>query len=276
VTNAVHAENFPLTYQFEVYSDAGLTNLVAQVPLVASGVGTTSWPLDINLADNARYWWRCRAWYSTNAGPWMPTATFYVNSLGLPPLQVVLASPASASVIPNTNTLFSWFAGVDPSGDFIHLYNFQVDSDPAFGSPKLNGTLGMSGLVDPLSDVTISVPLGTYNGTQNLQPGVTYHWRVQAEDGHGQIGPWSGAWDFVLAGTAPAPVRATITSFQQVSGTNWFLQWSGPTNNVYLEAAPSIGPAPAWNTVAGPLNGTSYTFQSATNWTTGFYRLRSQ
>jgi hypothetical protein len=89
------------------------------------------------------------------------------------------------------------------------------------------------------------------------------------------VGPWSSEQRyFVLAGAAP--VRPTITSFQRVSGTNWFLQWSGPTTNVYLEAAPSLSPAPAWSTVAGPLSGTSYTFQNATNWTSGFYRLRSQ
>jgi hypothetical protein len=142
-----------------------------------------------------------------------------------------------------------------------------VDSDPAFGSPVVNGTLTMSGPVDPLSDVTISVPLGTYAGTQNLQPGSTYHWRVQEEDGHGQIGPWSSPWDFVYG--------ATITSFRIVNGTNWFLQWSGPTKNVYLEVSPSLSPA-AWSTVAGPLNGTSFTFQAATNWASAFYRLRSQ
>jgi hypothetical protein len=68
---------------------------------------------------------------------------------------------------------------------------------------------------------------------------------------------------------------ATITSFRLVSGNNWFVQWSGPTNNVYLEVSPSLNPA-AWSTVAGPLNGTNYTFQSATNWTAGFYRLRIQ
>jgi hypothetical protein len=45
VTNAVQAENYPLTYNFEVYSDATLTNLVDQVPLVAAGNITTSWPL---------------------------------------------------------------------------------------------------------------------------------------------------------------------------------------------------------------------------------------
>jgi hypothetical protein len=275
VSNAVHAENFSLTYRFEVYSDAGSANLVAQVPLVAPGASTTSWTVDVNLADNARYWWRCRASYGTNAGPWMPTATFYVNSLGLPPLQVVLAAPATGTVISDTNTLFSWYAGVDPADDFIQSYNLQVDGDSAFGSPKVNGTLTMSGPVDPQSNVTISVPLGAYAGTQNLQPGVHYYWRVRAQDAHGMVGPWSSEQRyFVLAGAAP--VRPTITSFQRVSGTNWFLQWSGPTTNVYLEAAPSLSPAPAWSTVAGPLSGTSYTFQNATNWTSGFYRLRSQ
>jgi len=275
VSNAIQAENLPLTYRFEVYSDPGLTNLVDQVPLVAAGAGTTSWTLDVNLTDNARYWWRCQAAYGTNAGPWMPTATFYVNSLGLPPLQVVLAAPANASVIADTNTLFAWFAGVDPSGDYIQFYNFQVDSDPAFASPQVIGTLSMSGPVDPLSDVTISVPLGAYAGAQNLPPGVTNYWRVQAEDAHGQTGPWSSSWNFVLAGTAITPTRAAITSFRLVSGTNCFLQWTGPTNNVYLEASPSLSPA-TWNTVAGPLNGASYGFRSTTNWPGGFYRLLSR
>ena len=274
VSNAVHAENFPLTYRFEVYSDASLSNLVAQVPLVSPGVSTTSWTVDVNLADNARYWWRCRASYGTNAGPWMPTVTFYVNSLGLPPLQVVLAAPATGTVISDTNTLFSWYAGVDPAGDFIQSYNLQVDSDSAFGSPEVNGTLTMSGPVDPLSNVTISVPLGAYAGTQNLQPGVHYYWRVRAQDAHGMIGPWSSEQSyFVMAGAAP--VRPTITSFQRVNGTNWLLQWSGPTSNVYLEATPSLSPVPAWSTLAGPFSGTSSTF-SATNWLSGFYRLRSQ
>jgi len=67
----------------------------------------------------------------------------------------------------------------------------------------------------------------------------------------------------------------TITSFQFVNGANWLVQWSGPMNNLYLEATPSLSPAATWSTVAGPLSGTSYTFK-ATNWTSGFYRLRSQ
>ena len=273
VTNAVHAENFALTYQFEVYSDAALSQLVAQVPLVASGAQRTSWPLDINLADNARYWWHCRAFYGTNVGPWMPTATFYVNSSGLPPLQVILAAPTHQAVIENTNTLLSWYAGVDPAGDYIQVYDLQVDDSPAFDSPTVNGTLAMTGPVDPLSNVTISVPLGVYAGAENLHPGIPYYWRVRAQDAHGMLGPWSTEpWFFELAETSPT--RATITSFQTINGTDWLIQWNGPTGNVYLEATPDLNSV--WSTIAGPLSGTSHIFQKPADWTTGFYRLRSE
>ncbi len=277
VSNAVHAENFPLTYQFEVYSDAGLSNLVAQVPLVSPGPTTTTWPVDINLADNARYWWRCRAWYGTNAGPWMTTATFYVNTLGLPPLAVMLASPAGGVTIPTTNTMFSWYAGVDPAGDFIQYYDFQVDSDSAFAAPKVSGSLQMSGPVNPLSNVTISTPLSTYAGSQALQPGINYYWRVRAQDAHGMVGPWSAEpWYFILAGAStPAPVRATITRFQNAGGNNWYLQWAGPTSRVYLEGLSTLGPNPIWVTLGGPFSGSSCTFTS-TNGAIGYYRLRSQ
>ena len=132
----------------------------------------------------------------------------------------------------------------------------------------------MNGPVYPLSNVTISVPLGKYAGTQNPQPGIHYFRRVRAQDAHVLIGPWSSEQRyFVLAGAAP--VRPMIASFQRVNGTNWLLQWSGPPSSVYLEATPSLSPAPAWSTLAGPLAGASYTF-SATNWPSGFYRQRSQ
>ena len=211
VTNAVHAENFLLTYQFEVYSDASLSTLAAQVPVVAAGSGSTSWPLDINLVDNARYWWRCRAWYGTNAGPWMPTATFYINSGGTPPLTVTLAAPATESVAPDTNTLFSWFAGVDPdAGDFIQFYDFQVDNDPAFGTPEMDDSLVMAGFLNPLPYATVSAPLGQFAGAQNLERGVRYYWRVRSQDGHGMVGPWSSQPRSFYFGSLPV-VLGTVT-----------------------------------------------------------------
>ncbi|MCX6904949.1 MAG: fibronectin type III domain-containing protein, partial [Verrucomicrobia bacterium] len=264
VTNAVHAENFLLTYQFEVYSDASLSTLAAQVPIVAAGAKTTSWPLDINLADNARYWWRCRAWSGTNAGPWMPTATFFINSGGTPPLEVTLASPANESVVPDTNTLFCWYAGVDPDvGDFIQFYDFQVDNDPAFNAPKIDDSVMMAGFVNPLPYVWVAVPLGQFSGTPNLQQGSRYFWRARSQDGHGMLGPWSTPQRSFYFGGSISPPLAAILNIQRHGEKNLLLQWSGPTNNVYLDAAVSLA-------------GNSYIITPPTNWTTGFYRLRSQ
>ncbi len=55
MNNAIDFQGDPLTYRFEVYADAGLTDLVAQVPAVASGEGTSAWPVDVNLQNNAQY-----------------------------------------------------------------------------------------------------------------------------------------------------------------------------------------------------------------------------
>ena len=81
VNNAVDYQTDPLTYRFEVYADASLSNLVAQVPVVASGTSLTTWQLDTDLPNGAQYWWRCQASDGTNTGPWMAAASFYVNQV---------------------------------------------------------------------------------------------------------------------------------------------------------------------------------------------------
>jgi hypothetical protein len=49
VANAIDFQSDAVTHQFEVYADAALTQLVAQVPAVASGVTTTSWQVDTDF-----------------------------------------------------------------------------------------------------------------------------------------------------------------------------------------------------------------------------------
>ena len=277
VGNAVHAENFLLTYQFEVYSDSGLANRVAQVPMVASGVDTTSWPVDINLADNAQYWWRCRAWYGTNAGPWMATATFRVNAGGSPPLAVMLEAPSDGAQVPNADTVFSWSAGEDPdAGDWIQAYEFAVDNDPAFGSPEIYNTLLMAAPVTPGPFVSIAAPLNQFAGYQSLQSGTRYYWRVRSRDGHGLFGPWSGENRSFVFGSAEPPVPPVISAFTASGGGGFVLQWTGPSNNVYVDSTTNLSVSPIpWTPFAGPLSGSSYIIP-ATNWPCGFYRVRTQ
>ena len=43
VNNAIDFQSDPMTYDYQVFDDSGLTNMVAQIPAVAGGIDTTSW-----------------------------------------------------------------------------------------------------------------------------------------------------------------------------------------------------------------------------------------
>ena len=95
VDNAVDFQSDPMTYHYQVFDDAELTNIVAEVPVIAGGIGTTSWTVDVDLLPDTQYWWRCRATDdSAHTGPWMETATFFVQLTDHPPTVPVLLGPS--------------------------------------------------------------------------------------------------------------------------------------------------------------------------------------
>jgi hypothetical protein len=275
VTNAVQAENFLLTYQFEVYSDPNLSNLVAQVPLVAAQTGTTSWTLDINLADDAQYWWRCRAFYGTNAGPWMPTAVFHVDQGDNPPSAPVPVSPLNGSSISSTNNLLVWYPGSDPDpDDYISIYNVQVGATSAFAAPLINTTVPMSALLSQEPWVTVSVPLNDLAGVTQLTPGATYYWRAQSQNEQGNVSDWSASLSFVYSVVAQ-PLPPTITTAQLSATNTLLLSWAGSTAPMIVQFTPSLRPPATWTNLAGPFTGTNAVVPVLTN-AVGFYRLLSQ
>ena len=130
VLNAIDFQSDPLTHQFEVYADAALTQLVAQVPSVASGTATTSWQVDVDLPDNAPYWWRARASDGMNTGPWCDPVVFNINEFNNPPLAVSIAGPVNDSLIFDGDGLLVWIQSDDPDlGDDILDYQIQIDHD---------------------------------------------------------------------------------------------------------------------------------------------------
>jgi carboxypeptidase T len=68
-----------LTYGFQVFGDALLTDLVASVDGVAEGQGTTSWTVTPPL-ENGTYYWRAYAFDGVERGPCMDTAWFVVEA----------------------------------------------------------------------------------------------------------------------------------------------------------------------------------------------------
>ena len=276
--NAIDFQSDPLTYRFEVYADAGLGSLVAQVPAVAAGLDATAWQVDVDLPNNSQFWWRCQASDGTNSGPWMATASFFVNQTNHPPGTPVVAGPPNGATLTNLSELLLWFPVEDADvGDSVARYQLQVDSDPAFANPVINETsLPASAWPGGLYWI-MGLPLESFGGATNLVVGTTYNWRIRAQDSHGMNSDWStGAHTFQFGtSSVVVPEPATFTGLRFGSSGSLILEWSAATGQIYVEHSPGLNPAD-WQTVAGPVTGTNWTFTPAPGESAGFFRLRSQ
>jgi hypothetical protein len=196
VANAEDYQSDALTHQFEVYADAALTQLIAQVPSVASGATRTSWQVDVDLPDHEPYWWRCRASDGTNTGAWTTATVFNINEVNNPPLAPVIAAPANDSLLIDGNGMLVWFQTSDPDlGDEVLDYQIQIDNDMNFGSPEVNHT-GI--LVPPASygpGFLAAVSLGDLPGSEALPSG-RWFWRIRARDTRFSSGAWSAGYSY--------------------------------------------------------------------------------
>ncbi len=275
VTNAVDFQGDSLSYRFEVYADAELSNLAAQVPLVASGAQVTSWQVDTDLPNNAQYWWRCQASDGTNTGPWMAAASFYVNETNHPPSTPLIAGPPSGTLVTSLETLLIWFPASDPDeGDSVATYHIQVAPDAAFLLPVVNATHIPAPPLPPAGDWALTLPLSALPGTDALVSGTLYYWRISAQDLRGMSSAWSAGLQTFQFGLGE-PRAGTITAFRRGEGNEMILEWSGAAGSVYVEFTHGMNP-PQWHTVAGPLQGTAWSFSPIPGTTSGFYRLRSE
>jgi hypothetical protein len=271
VNNAINYQSDPLSYRFEVYSDAALSNIVAQAPVVASGSGVTAWQVDVDLANNAQYWWRCRATGGTNPGPWMATAAFYVNQVNHPPYPVII--PARQSFLADSNGVLTWYPTTDPDqGDYIALYRVQVSLSNSFSALLIDSTIVLTNTpVGPYG--TFSVPLNAFADASNLVSGSAYHWRVSARDNRGTSSDWPPG-DYVFQfGVLLEP--AHFARIWKSADGNIVLEWEPSPNNIYVEFSTNLQSG-GWTNIAGPLTGTSWTNAVDPGKPSGFYRLRSK
>jgi hypothetical protein len=231
--------------------------------------------VDQDLANNAQYWWRCRASDGTNTGPWMATASFFVNQVNHAPFAPLIAGPPDGTPVNNLDELLVWFPTTDPdAGDTVASYQLQVDSNPAFTTPAINET-NIPALPWPIGSYwVIALPLNAFPGASNLVSGTTYHWRLRAQDSHGLNSDWSpGQHTFQFGSASPQP-GGTITAMRPGTNGTMVIEWNGAVGQIYVEHSIELCP-PDWHTIAGPLTGTNWIFTPALDESSGFYRLRS-
>jgi len=138
VKNAVSSGSTPLTYTFEVASDAAFGTKVFSRDGVAAGSSTTSLKID-KLTANKTYYWRARAQSGSLAGPFTDGRAF-----GIGP-EVVLAQPTNGDPQPNATVGEQPTLNVNnvgrsgPNGPIF--YRFEIAETAAFGSVVYSATV---------------------------------------------------------------------------------------------------------------------------------------
>jgi hypothetical protein len=139
---------------------------------------TPSFPLPVGT-----YFWRVGASNYCGNSPWSAAWSFTIDDA---PTAPNLLSPANSSHTCDPSPTFAWNPEYNAT-----LYRIQVDDDPSFSSPELDGTTTGPEYPDP----------------PPLPPG-TYHWRVRASNACGD-GPWSSVWSFTVDAVPDPPVLFT-------------------------------------------------------------------
>lgn len=169
VQNATTTGKDPVTYTFEVATDADFTNIVQTKSGVTAGTGgQTSVTLD-TLDPNKTYYWRARIASGSAAGPADNTASFQVG-----PNIVInapkLVTPANGDTVSSTKPTFTVTDSTATGPVGTIYYRFDIANSSDFSSIVASGT------VKQTSGQT------SYTVTSDLAVNTTYYWRVVATD----------------------------------------------------------------------------------------------
>ncbi len=241
LANAGDPQADALTYAFEVYDDAALTHLVAQVPSVAEGEATTSWLVDVDLLDDHVYWWRARASDGVATGPYMAPATFVVSLQNDAPAVPAFVAPPNGALLFGPEATLTWRESADPNPGDTVTYDLTIDDDPAFTTPVVDehgiapapdpaaAGGGMPELLGAPAQPTLTVTLGGLDGFAGMTPGTLYYWRLRAVDGRGATSGWTTEVRYfhygqdldlpTLAWATPAPDAVLADTPILLSGT---------------------------------------------------------
>lgn len=126
VNNSTHAASATVSYRFEVFADAGLTDQVTAVTLPEQ-VQTTGWSMDTPLSENQSYWWRVRACAESLCSEWAQ-ARLFVNTANDPPGAFHLSTPADGTDVGTHQPTLEVTNALDPDGDPL-TYRFEVYAD---------------------------------------------------------------------------------------------------------------------------------------------------
>ena len=223
VYNATDLDHDALSYEFQLYADPALTNLVTWTEGVTETPQTTQWQVPQMLTENQTYYWRSRAFDGKLTGEWTAAASFMVNTADDAPGAPKLSSPADGAGVETSSPVLAVSKAADPDSDSL-TYNFELYQGGTLASASPSVTGASTGIISwtpatPLTDNTV------------------YQWRARAHDG-GSYGAWTDMASFTVH-IPKTSITATVdfdpNTLNRASNGTWVV--------VYIELPQSYNPA---------------------------------
>lgn len=214
-----------LTYDYEVYADADLTDLVG------SAQGQEAfWQMDVNLVDQAPYFWWARAVDEHGlASEWSAAASFMVNAQNARPTAPTLNNPFNRGFVTTLYPELSVNNAADPD-DAQLTYEFELYADPGLSEPVAAARLPGGRLIT------------AWTPDVRLADKTTYYWRARAHDGK-LPGSWMNTAIFTVDTEGPE-TRVVLACAQEVTAaepdtrTVAVTRTNSPLEGVSLEIPP--------------------------------------
>ena len=173
VDNSTDADGDSLVYEFQLYSDAQMTQLVEEALDVSETTTTTAWQVSADLSENTWYYWRVRASDGIGYSLWN-YGSFFVNTQNEPPGPIAVNAPDEATHTDSVQPVLSVTNCTDPDQDAVS-YVFTVYSDA-----EMTVSVASSGSIAQEEDAT------SWQVTPGLIDNTTYYWRAVAADPSGE------------------------------------------------------------------------------------------
>jgi hypothetical protein len=134
-----------------------------------------------------------------------------------PPDAPRLSFPPDQGETEGTDVFFRWQPAIDPDGDRIADYHFELSDRPDLKWPLSTNFYRLISNTPDRGKEQYTVP---QRGL--LAPDQKYYWRVRAKDANGVWGPWSATSSFTPRGpSAPTDATLAIDSDRTVGTLRW-------------------------------------------------------
>jgi hypothetical protein len=185
-----------------------------------SGIAISSKAVS-GLSNKTKYYWCVSATNINGTSAWSDTFNF--TTAAPAPEIPTLSGPVTGSINQVLNPVLTWNAANRATS-----YSLEVLPDSAFFS-----------MIVYRSGIN-----STSQELENLEPGITYYWRVNATNGSGTSG-WSETWDFTTLPTLPdIPVLSSPANNSANQPVNLTLRWNAADRadsyNLQVSTIPDI------------------------------------